>query len=374
MKRMKVMTILGTRPEIIRLSRIIALCEECFEHKLVHTGQNYDYRLGGIFLEELGIRKPDYYLDCAGDNLGQTIGRIIERSYEVLLKERPDAVLILGDTNSSLSAIAAGRLHIPIFHLEAGNRCWDMYVSEMENRRILDCISDINICYTEQARLQLLKEGKDPKTLFVVGSPMQEVLSFYRERIEKSDVLEQLGLRKGEYLLASVHREENVDDPDAFRNIFAAIEEAAAYKKLPVLLSTHPRTKRWIEERGLSFSKNIIPMPPFGFFDYCCLERNSSAVLSDSGTLSEESMMLSFPAILLRTSTERPEAFDAGGMLLGGVTPEEVLRALDVLEKTKYKEFTKPESYTIKDVSRKVVRIIESYTKVVNLTTWRNNR
>ena len=309
--RMKVATILGTRPEIIRLSACIKACDRYFNHILIHTGQNWDYTLNEVFFQELGLREPDYYLNSVGAHLGESMGNIIAKSYEILSRERPDAVLILGDTNSALSAISAKRLKIPIFHMEAGNRCWDWNVPEMVNRTIVDHISDINLPYTEHSRRYLLGEGIDGKTIFVTGSPMPEVLQAHRKQIESSTVLNQLSLTPGGYLLVSAHREENIDHEVHFLDLMNAINDMAEKYHMPVIYSTHPRSMKFIEKRqaenGFSFHPLVRSLKPFGFFDYNQLQRNSFCVLSDSGTLSEESALLHFPAVLIRTSTERPE-------------------------------------------------------------------
>ncbi|MCF0110176.1 MAG: UDP-N-acetylglucosamine 2-epimerase (non-hydrolyzing), partial [Erysipelotrichaceae bacterium] len=314
MKKLKVMTILGTRPEIIRLSEVIKACDKYFDHVLVHTGQNYDPRLNDIFFEELGLKQPDYYLECPGNTLGETMGNILARTYEVMLEEQPDAVLILGDTNSALSAICAKRLKTPIFHMEAGNRCWDWNVSEMINRKVVDAISDINLPYTENSRRYLLSEGVDGKTVFVTGSPMQEVLTKHMDQIKASNVLEELGLEKKKYILVSAHREENIDLEENFMSLMNAINDIAETYQMPIIYSTHPRSRKWIEKRGFQFHPLVRSLQPFGFFDYNNLQMNSYCVLSDSGTLSEESAMLKFNGVLIRTSTERPEALDAGSV------------------------------------------------------------
>ena len=368
----KVMTILGTRPEIIRLSETIKACDRYFDHILVHTGQNYDYELNGIFFKELGLRAPDYYLECAGDNLGQTMGNIIAKTYELIQKEKPDAVLILGDTNSALSALSAKRLKTPIFHMEAGNRCWDFNVAEMTNRMIVDRIADINLPYTENARRYLLKEGVDPKTVFVTGSPMKEVLLAHKEQIESSDVLDRLGLTKGKYILLSAHREENIDIEENFFALMESINEVAKTYDMPVVYSTHPRSKKMIERRGFVFDPRVRSLKPFGLFDYVKLEENALCVLSDSGTLTEESAILGFPAVLIRTSTERPEGLDAGSIVLGGIKKEDVLSATELAIAMAKNDEPKPCSPYYEDahVSLKIVKIIQSYISIVNKTTW----
>ena len=372
MRRLKVMTILGTRPEIIRLSETIKACVRYFDHVLVHTGQNYDPRLNDIFFQDLDLRKPDYYLDCVGKNLGETMGNILAKSYDVMLKEQPDAVLVLGDTNSALSAICAKRLKTPIFHMEAGNRCWDWNVSEMINRKVVDAISDINLPYTENSRRYLLSEGIDGKTVFVTGSPMSEVLHKHMDQINNSKVLEQLGLEKGKYILVSAHREENIDIEENFMSLMTAINNVAERYQMPVIYSTHPRSRKWIEKRNFKFNPLVRNLEPFGFFDYNHLQMNAYCVLSDSGTLSEESAILNFPGVLIRTSTERPEALDAGSVVIGGITTESIEQALDLsvsmFENKEPNGF--PRDYTDENVSIKVVKLIQSYTDIVRRTVW----
>lgn len=372
MRRLKVMTILGTRPEIIRLSETIKACDRYFDHVLVHTGQNYDPRLNDIFFQDLDLRKPDYYLDCVGKNLGETMGNILAKSYDVMLKEQPDAVLVLGDTNSALSAICAKRLKTPIFHMEAGNRCWDWNVSEMINRKVVDAISDINLPYTENSRRYLLSEGIDGKTVFVTGSPMTEVLHKHMDQINNSKVLEQLGLEKGKYILVSAHREENIDIEENFMSLMTAINNVAERYQMPVIYSTHPRSRKWIEKRNFKFNPLVRNLEPFGFFDYNHLQMNAYCVLSDSGTLSEESAILNFPGVLIRTSTERPEALDAGSVVIGGITTESIEQALDLsvsmFENREPNGF--PRDYTDENVSIKVVKLIQSYTDIVRRTVW----
>ena len=312
-RKLKLMTVLGTRPEIIRLSAVMRCADRYFDHVVVHTGQNYDPALNEVFFRQLGLRTPDFYLDAVGADLGETMGNIIAKSYKVMAREQPDAVLILGDTNSALSAISAKRLKIPIFHMEAGNRCWDWNVSEMINRKIVDHISDINLPYTENSRRYLLSEGIDGKTIFVTGSPMREVLERHREQIAKSDVLSRLGLEKGRYILVSAHREENIDLEQNFLSLMQAINHMAEVYQVPVIYSTHPRSMKFIQQRHFQFHPLVRNLTPFGFFDYNCLQMNSLVVLSDSGTLSEESAMLGFCGVLIRTSTERPERGAGGG-------------------------------------------------------------
>ncbi len=371
-EKLKLMTLLGTRPEIIRLSAVIRCADRYFDHILVHTGQNWDKRLNDIFFEELQLRKPDYYLNAVGAHLGETMGNIIARSYEVIQKERPDAVLVLGDTNSALSAISAKRLKVPIFHMEAGNRCWDWNVPEMINRKIVDHISDINLPYTEHSRRYLLSEGLDGKTIFVTGSPMREVLRDAANGINESRVLETLGLSPRKYLLLSAHREENIDNQENFFSLMNAVNRIAERYQMPVIYSMHPRSKKYIVQRGFQFHQLVRSMEPFGFFDYNQLQKNSFCVLSDSGTLSEESAILGFPGVLLRTSTERPEVLDKGTVVIGGIRGEDVERAitLAVSMSENGEETVMAEDYADTNVSVKVIKLIESYTKIVNETVW----
>ncbi|MCR5302859.1 MAG: UDP-N-acetylglucosamine 2-epimerase (non-hydrolyzing) [Lachnospiraceae bacterium] len=370
--KLKLCTIVGTRPEIIRLSEVIKCADKYFDHILVHTGQNYAHELNEIFFEELDLRRPDHYLDAVGADLGETMGNIIARSYEVLSKERPDALLILGDTNSALSAISAKRLKIPIFHMEAGNRCWDWNVSEMINRKIVDHISDINLPYTENSRRYLLSEGIDGKTVFVTGSPMKEVINANKEKIGSSDVLSRLGLTERGYILLSAHREENIDIEENFMELMNSVNAIAQKYGMPVIYSTHPRSAKFIEKRNFKFDPLVSNMKPFGFPDYVCLQKNAYCVLSDSGTLSEESAMLDFPAVLIRTSTERPEVLDSGSMIVGGIKSRDVCQAVE-LAVSMYENGEKTieaRDYADDNVSAKVVRIIQSYTHIVNRTVW----
>lgn len=372
MRKLKVMTILGTRPEIIRLSETIKACEQYFNHILVHTGQNYDPRLNDIFFQELGLRQPDYYLECAGKNLGATMGNILSKTYDVMLEEKPDAVLVLGDTNSALAAVCAKRLKTPIFHMEAGNRCWDWNVSEMINRKIVDSISDINLPYTENSRRYLLSEGIDGKTIFVTGSPMPEVLHKHMDAIFRSNVLNELGLEEGKYILVSAHREENIDIEENFMSLMSAINQVAEDYGMPVIYSTHPRSKKWIEARQFKFHPLVRSLQPFGFFDYNKLQMSSYCVISDSGTLSEESAILKFSGVLIRTSTERPEALDAGSVIIGGITAETIEQAIDMAAAMKeHREpMGYPRDYQDENVSIKVVKLIQSYTDIVRRTVW----
>ena len=372
MKILKVMTVVGTRPEIIRLAETIKACDQYFDHVLVHTGQNYDYKLNQVFFEDLELREPDYYLDAAGEKLGDTMGNIIAKSYRVMEEEKPDALLVLGDTNSALCAISAKRLKVPIFHMEAGNRCWDWNVSEMINRKIVDHIADINLPYTENSRRYLLSEGIDGKTIFVTGSPMREVLDKYHDKIEASDVLTQLGLKEKEYILVSAHREENIDLEENFLSLMNALNDVAETYQMPVIYSTHPRSKKFIEKRNFQFHPLVKSMEPFGFFDYNKLQKNAFCVLSDSGTLSEESAMCRFPGVLIRTSTERPEALDMGSVVLGGIDTETIEQAIELAVSISRNGdlFELNADYCQKNVSLKVVKTIQSYTDIVNRTVW----
>lgn len=371
-QKLKVMTILGTRPEIIRLSAVMKCCDKYFDHVVVHTGQNYDYTLNQVFFENLKLREPDFYLDSVGKNLGETMGNIIAKSYTLMQEEKPDAVLLLGDTNSALSAISAKRLKIPIFHMEAGNRCWDWNVSEMINRKIVDHISDINMPYTEHSRRYLLSEGLDGKTIFVTGSPMREVLRDHMEEIEKSDVLSRLNLTPHKYILVSAHREENIDLEENFMDLMNSINHIAEKYQMPVIYSTHPRSKKYIEERHFQFHPLVTNSKPFGFFDYNKLQKNAFCVLSDSGTLSEESAMMHFPGVLIRTSTERPEVLDKGTIVVGGIRGKDVEQATELAVSMfeNNEEVVMAEDYADTNVSVKVVKLIQSYTEIVNKTVW----
>lgn len=374
MKKLKVMTILGTRPEIIRLSEVIKKCDKYFDHILVHTGQNWDYTLNQIFFEDLDLRAPDHYLDSVGADLGETIGNIISKSYKLLKEVMPDALLILGDTNSALSAISAKRLKIPIFHMEAGNRCFDENLPEEMNRRIVDHIADVNLCYSEHARRYLNAEGRPKERTFVTGSPMAEVLSANLKKIESSRILETLGLEKQKYILLSAHREENIDIEKNFFALMNAVNAMADKYDMPVIYSTHPRSAKYIEKRNFKFHKNVRNLKPFGFSDYNNLQKNAFCVVSDSGTLPEESSYFRcFPAVCIRTSTERPEAMDKGNFIIGSITEESVLQAVNVaVEMQKNGDHGEQvPDYTDKNVSTKVVKIIQSYTSIVNNIVWR---
>ncbi|MCR4892663.1 MAG: UDP-N-acetylglucosamine 2-epimerase (non-hydrolyzing) [Lachnospiraceae bacterium] len=371
-EKLKLMTVLGTRPEIIRLSAVIKCADRYFDHTLVHTGQNYDYSLNQVFFEDLKLRAPDYYLDSVGADLGETMGNIIAKSYRLMAEQRPDAVLILGDTNSALSAISAKRLKIPIFHMEAGNRCWDWNVSEMINRKIVDHISDINLPYTEHSRRYLLSEGIDGKTIFVTGSPMKEVFQTFRNEIEASDVLNRLKLERKGYILVSAHREENIDLEDNFFSLMNAINFIAEKCQMPVIYSTHPRTRKFIEKRNFQFHPLVRSMEPFGYLDYNKLQKEAYCVLSDSGTLSEESAILNFPGVLIRTSTERPEVLDKGSIVIGGIQEKDVVQAMELSVSMfeNGEQSLEANDYADSNVSVKVVKIIQSYTKIVNETVW----
>lgn len=378
MGKLKLMTIVGTRPEIIRLSATIKCCDRYFEQILVHTGQNYDYTLNQVFFDDLGLRAPDYYLDAVGDDLGATIGNIIERSYKLMVQVKPDAVLVLGDTNSCLSVIGAKRLHIPIFHMEAGNRCKDECLPEETNRRIVDIISDVNLCYSEHARRYLMECGMPKERTFVVGSPMAEVLRANLKRIEASDIHKRLGLTKGRYILLSAHREENIDSDANFAALFTAINAMAEKYDMPILYSCHPRSRKRLEATGFRLDPRVIAHEPLGFHDYNCLQMHSFAVVSDSGTLPEESSFYlsvgkPFPAVCIRTSTERPEALDAGCFVLAGIRTEQLLQSIDLaVSMQKNGSIGTPvPDYTAENVSVKVARIIQSYTEVVNRFVWR---
>ncbi len=367
------MTIIGTRPEIIRLSAVIKKADEYFDQVLVHTGQNWDYTLNEVFFKDLGLREPNYYLDSVGKDLGETMGNIIAKSYDILQKESPDAVLILGDTNSALSAISAKRLKIPIFHMEAGNRCWDWNVSEMINRKVVDHIADINLPYTENSRRYLLDEGIDGKTIFVTGSPMREVLRDHATEIDQSKVLDTLNLQPNGYFLVSAHREENIDNEANFISLMNAINAIADKYKMPVIYSTHPRSQKFIDQRNFKFNPLVQTLKPFGFMDYNKLQQNAYCVLSDSGTLSEESAMLGFAGVLIRTSTERPEVLDKGTVVIGGITEQTIEQSIDlaVSMRDNHEELAMPLDYSDTNVSVKVCKIIQSYTDIVNRTTWR---
>lgn len=378
MQKLKLMTIVGTRPEIIRLAATIKKCDIYFDQTLVHTGQNYDYELNQVFFDDLGLRAPDFYLDAVGADLGETIGNIIAKSYKLMAEQQPEALLVLGDTNSCLSAISAKRLHIPIFHMEAGNRCFDECLPEETNRRIVDIISDVNLCYSEHARRYLNASGVPKERTYVTGSPMAEVLRANLSQIRASKILDKLGLVKGRYILLSAHREENIDTEKNFFSLMNAVNAMAEKYDMPILYSCHPRSAKFIEKRGFRFDKRVIQNKPLGFHDYNHLQMNAFAVVSDSGTLPEESSFFlsvgnPFPAVCIRTSTERPEALDKGNFILAGITAEQVLQAVDTaVEMNKNGDFGVPvPDYTDENVSTKVVKLIQSYTGIVNKMVWR---
>lgn len=380
MGKLKLMTIIGTRPEIIRLSATIKCCDRYFEQILVHTGQNYDYTLNQVFFDDLGLRAPDYYLDAVGDDLGATIGNIIEKSYKLMVQLKPDAVLVLGDTNSCLSVIGAKRLHIPIFHMEAGNRCKDECLPEETNRRIVDIISDVNLAYSEHARRYLHECGLPKERTYVTGSPMAEVLHANLNAIETSDIHQRLGLTKGEYILLSAHREENIDTEKNFLSLFRAVNAMAEKYDMPILYSCHPRSKKRLEATGFILDSRVIQHEPLGFHDYNCLQMNAFAVVSDSGTLPEESSFFTsvghpFPAVCIRTSTERPEALDKGCFILAGIDEKNLLQAVDTaVQMNRDGDLGIPvPDYVEENVSTKVVKIIQSYTGVVDKMVWRKS-
>lgn len=381
MNKLKLMTIIGTRPEIIRLSATIKCCDKYFDQILVHTGQNYDYTLNQVFFDDLGLRAPDFYLDAVGADLGETMGNIIAKSYQLMAEQQPDAVLVLGDTNSCLSVISAKRLHIPIFHMEAGNRCFDECLPEETNRRIVDIISDVNLCYSEHARRYLNASGVARERTYVTGSPMAEVLQGNLAQIRASDILARLGLEKQRYILLSAHREENIDTEKNFLSLMNAINAIAEKYDMPILYSCHPRAKKYITLRGFVFDKRVIQHEPLGFHDYNHLQMNAFAVVSDSGTLPEESSYFlsigsPFPAVCIRTSTERPEAMDKGNFILAGISAEQVLQAVDTAVAMNLNEdYGVPvPDYTDENVSTKVVKIIQSYTGIVNRVVWRKEK
>lgn len=376
--RLKLLIIVGTRPEIIRLAAVINKCRRYFDTLLAHTGQNYDYNLNGIFFKDLKLEDPDVYLNAVGDDLGATMGNIINSSYKLMVATRPDAVLVLGDTNSCLSVIGAKRLHIPIFHMEAGNRCFDECLPEETNRRIVDIISDVNLCYSEHARRYLNASGVAKERTYVTGSPMAEVLHNNLADIEASDIHTRLGLERGRYILLSAHREENIDTETNFTSLFTAINRMAEKYDMPILYSCHPRSRNRLQASGFKLDERVIQHEPLGFHDYNCLQMNAFAVVSDSGTLPEESSFFtsigkSFPAVCIRTSTERPEALDKGCFILAGIDTESLLQAVDTaVEMVKSGDNGIPvPNYTDENVSTKVVKLIQSYTGVVNKMVWR---
>ena len=372
MSKLKVMTILGTRPEIIRLAAVIKACDREFDHVLVHTGQNYAYELNEVFFEEMGLRKPNYYLNAVGVSLGETMGNVIAKSYDLIREVKPDAVLILGDTNSALSAISAKRLKCPIFHMEAGNRCWDWNVAEMTNRTIVDHISDVNLPYSHYAYDNLVREGMPKDRIIITGSPMREVIEMYWDKIERSDVLERLNLKKDQYMVISSHREENVDIESKFNRLFPALNKIADEFKMPVFFSIHPRTRKKLDERGFKLSPYIIESKPVGFFDYIQLQRNAFCVLSDSGTVPEESSILDFPAVSIRTSTERQEAVIHGSVVLGGVDYPAIKAGIEqarMIHRGNCRLDIVPD-YANSDVSAVVIQTVRKFVDVVNRQTW----
>ena len=373
MKKLKLMTIVGTRPEIIKMSAIIKKSDKYFDHVLVHTGQNYDYNLNEVFFKDLGLREPDYYLGVVGANIGETMGNVIAKAYNLMAEVRPDAVIVLGDTNSCLSIIAAKRLKIPIFHMEAGNRCKDENLPEEVIRRIVDVTSDVNLCYSEHARRYILQSGVKPEYTYVVGSPMAEVLSEVLPQIEASDVLERLGLEKGKYILLSAHREENIDIETNFFSLMNAVNSMAETYDMPVLYSCHPRSQKMIEKRGFKFNEKVIQHAPLGFFDYNKLQQNAFCVVSDSGTVPEESAFFHFPAVSVRTSTERPEAMDKGVFTIGSISSNMVLQAVNMAVEMHANgdDACDVPAYVDINVSTKVVKLIQSYTGIINCMIWR---
>ena len=378
--RLKLLIIVGTRPEIIRLAAVINKCRQYFDVILAHTGQNYDYNLNGIFFRDLKLADPDVYLNAVGDDLGATMGNIIDLSYKLMVQTQPDAVLVLGDTNSCLSVIGAKRLHIPIFHMEAGNRCFDECLPEETNRRIVDIISDVNICYSEHARRYLNASSVAPQRTYVSGSPMAEVLHQNLPQIQASDIHQRLGLQKGHYILLSAHREENIDTEANFTSLFTAINHLAQKYDMPILYSCHPRSRKRLEASGFQLDPRVIQHQPLGFHDYNCLQMNAFAVVSDSGTLPEESSYFTsighpFPAVCIRTSTERPEALDKGCFILAGIDTQSLLQAVDlaVALNTDHHHGLPVPNYTDENVSTKIVKLIQSYTAIVNRTVWRKS-
>ena len=378
MGKLKLMTIVGTRPEIIKMSAIIKKCDKYFDHILVHTGQNYDYGLNKVFFDELKLREPDYYLGVVGENLGQTMGNIIAKSYELMAEVKPDALIVLGDTNSCLSVLSAKRLKIPVFHMEAGNRCKDENLPEEVIRRIVDVTSDVNLCYSEHARRYILASGVRPEYTFVTGSPMAEVLQDNLSEIEASEIHKKLGLEKGKYILLSAHREENIDTENNFISLFTAINKMAEKYDMPILYSCHPRSKKRLAESGFKLDKRVIQHEPLGFHDYNCLQMNAFAVVSDSGTLPEESSFFTsigkpFPAVSVRTSSERPEALDKGCFTIAGIDENSLLQATDtaVLANQNGDNGIPVPAYVEENVSTKVVKLIQSYTGIINKMVWR---
>lgn len=373
MKKLKLMTIVGTRPEIIKMSAIIKKADKYFDHVLVHTGQNYDYNLNEVFFKDLGLREPDYYLGVVGNNIGETMGNVISKAYNLMAEVKPDAVIVLGDTNSCLSIIAAKRLKIPIFHMEAGNRCKDENLPEEVIRRIVDVTSDVNLCYSEHARRYILDSGVKPEYTYVVGSPMAEVLKSCQKQIDASDVLERLHLQPKKYILLSAHREENIDIEENFFSLMNAVNAMAETYDMPILYSCHPRSQKMIEKRGFKFDSRVIQSHPLGFFDYNHLQQNAFCVVSDSGTVPEEGAYFKFPAVSVRTSTERPEAMDKGVFTIGSISSEAVCQAVSMAVEMHNNGDDPCEvpAYIDDNVSTKVVKLIQSYTGIINKMVWR---
>ena len=373
MKKLKLMTIVGTRPEIVKMSAIIKKSDKYFDHVLVHTGQNYDYNLNEVFFKDLGLREPDYYLGVVGNNIGETMGNVISKAYNLMVEVKPDAVIVLGDTNSCLSIIAAKRLKIPIFHMEAGNRCKDENLPEEVIRRIVDVTSDVNLCYSEHARRYILQSGVKPEYTYVVGSPMAEVLKSCQKEIDASDVLERLHLQPKKYILLSAHREENIDIEENFFSLMNAVNAMAETYDMPILYSCHPRSQKMIEKRGFKFDSRVIQSQPLGFFDYNHLQQNAFCVVSDSGTVPEEGAYFKFPAVSVRTSTERPEAMDKGVFTIGSISSEAVCQAVNMAVEM-HNNGDDPcdvPAYVDDNVSTKVVKLIQSYTGIINKMVWR---
>ena len=373
MKKLKLMTIVGTRPEIIKMSAIIKKSDKYFDHVLVHTGQNYDYNLNEVFFKDLGLREPDYYLGVVGNNIGETMGNVISKAYNLMAEVKPDAVIVLGDTNSCLSIIAAKRLKIPIFHMEAGNRCKDENLPEEVIRRIVDVTSDVNLCYSEHARRYILASGVKPEYTYVVGSPMAEVLKSCQKEIDASDVLERLHLQPKKYILLSAHREENIDIEENFFSLMNAVNAMAETYDMPILYSCHPRSQKMIVKRGFKFDSRVLQSQPLGFFDYNHLQQNAFCVVSDSGTVPEEGAYFKFPAVSVRTSTERPEAMDKGVFTIGSITSEAVCQAVNMAVEMHNNGDDPCEvpAYVDDNVSTKVVKLIQSYTGIINKMVWR---
>ena len=371
---MKVVTILGTRPEIIRLSCIIKKLDQFFDHIFVHTGQNWDPKLSDIFFEEMKIRKPDYYLDVVGQHLGESMGNIISKSYELLENLRPDALLILGDTNSALSAISAKRLKIPIFHMEAGNRCFDQNVPEEINRKIVDHISDVNLPYTEHSRRNLIAEGFKSDHIFVTGSPLTEVYQHYSENIDNSKILQSLKLISNSYILWSTHREENIDIPENWEKVINCINAVSShYMKMKIIISVHPRTRKKIIKDNVKFDDNVVLHEPFGLYDFIKLQKNAYCVVSDSGTIYEESALLRIPAVSFRLCTERPEAIDKGNVIISSLDPTYLIDAIKITTNSNHSQTIIPNDYIDNNISDKIIKIIVSYTPIVNRVIWRKS-